>query len=387
MIHQLIYSNLLFADKNDVILDRSIKEIERINVEGKIIEFRKSNGFDKPKTKINHLKNEAYTGALQNLERIFDKDKHIYSITLPTGLGKTITSYAVADKMRKMAGFNNSNIVINIPFTSIIDQNFEVYREILQSNNSETLLKHHHLAEPEYKPAGENIVDYDKSSFLIETWQSDTVVTTFVQLIETLLTADKAKLMKLSHLSNSIVLLDEIQTINYELWETVRESFKVLGEKFNIYFILISATQPFIFTPGEDIIEIVPDYRKYFKVFNRTKLIYNKMPLNFDDFKIQISDYISESDKDTLIILNTKNSARECFEYLIDNQDEDIELYFLSTFVTPYERKKIIERIKNKSENQKVIVSTQLVEAGVDISIISSPGVKIKGCVAEIRIK
>lgn len=368
-IHQLIYSNLLFADKNDVILDISIKEIERINVEGQIIEFRKSNGFDKPKTKINYIKNEAYTGALQNLERVFNKYKHNYSITLPTGLGKTITSYAIADKMRKLAGFNNSNIVINIPFTSIIDQIFEVYSEILQSYNSEILLKHHHLAEPEYKPIGENTLNYDKSSFLIETWQSDTVVTTFVQLIETLLTADKAKLMKLSHLANSIVLLDEIQTINYELWETVRESFKVLGEKFNIYFILISATQPFIFTPDEDIIEIVPDYRKYFKVFNRTKLICNNESYSFDDLKIQILNYISENDKDTLIILNTKDSARECFEYLADNLDENIKPYFLSTLITPYERKKIIERIIRKSKKQKVIVSTQLVEAGVDISV------------------
>jgi len=98
-------------------------------------------------------------------------------------------------------------------------------------------------------------------------------------------------------------------------------------------------------------------------------LICNNESYSFDDLKIQILNYISENDKDTLIILNTKDSARECFEYLADNLDENIEPYFLSTLITPYERKKIIERIIRKSKKQKVIVSTQLVEAGVDISV------------------
>ncbi len=369
-LHQLIYSALLYADKNDVILKDDNNLIGQSDVVKKIDDYRENNNFNNPKSEINKLKNDAFFESSANLSKVFEKDKHIYSVTLPTGLGKTITAFMLADKMRKLAGFQNSKIIINIPFTSIIDQNFEVYADILNTHDTDILLKHHHLAEPVYK-TNENTADYYESKFLIETWQSDVVVTTFVQLLETLLSCDKTKLMKFAHLANSVILLDEIQTIPYEYWETIRETFKILGEKFNIYFILISATQPLIFTPDEDIIELVPDYKKYFHFFNRTKLIIKKEKISFDDFKTTLSEYIVENpDKDVLVIVNTKKAARETFEFICNeiNTDE-IDTYFLTTLITPFERKEIIDRIKNPSDSQKVIISTQLVEAGVDISV------------------
>ena len=369
-IHQLIYSTLLFADKNDVILQEAQNPVAKSDILRKIAKYREDNNFNNPTTEINKLKNNAFFESAEYLEKIFDKNYHIYSVTLPTGIGKTITAFNLGDKIRKMAGFKDSKIIINIPFTSIIDQNFEVYADILQSKESNVLLKHHHLADPIYK-TNENTADYNESKFLIETWQSDTVVTTFVQLLETLLTCDKAKLMKLPHLANSVILLDEIQTIPYEYWETIRESFKTLGERYNIYFILISATQPLIFTPDEDIRELIPDYKKYFDFFNRTKLIINKNILSFDEFKHSLTDYISEnSQKDVLVILNTKDAARKTFQFVCNEiETENIETYFLTTLITPFERKKIINQIKQISNKQKIIISTQLVEAGVDISV------------------
>ncbi|MCK4664335.1 MAG: CRISPR-associated helicase Cas3' [Bacteroidales bacterium] len=369
-IHQLIYSTLLYADKNDVILKDDVKFFKQSDVIQRIEEFRERKNFNNPKSKINKLKNAAFFESLAYFDKIFEKEKHIYSVTLPTGLGKTITAFMLADKMRKLAGFQNSKIVINIPFTSIIDQNFEVYADILNTYNTDVLLKHHHLAEPVYK-TNENTADYYESKFLIETWQSDIIVTTFVQLLETILSCDKTKLMKFSHLANSVILLDEIQTVPYELWETIRETFKILGEKFNIYFILISATQPLIFTPNEDIIELVPDYKKYFRFFNRTKLNINTNKISFDNFKTTLTEYIIENpNKDVLVIVNTKNTAREIFEYICNEIDTGkFEAYFLTTLITPFERKEIIKRIKQQSDKQKVIISTQLVEAGVDISV------------------
>jgi CRISPR-associated endonuclease/helicase Cas3 len=214
------------------------------------------------------------------------------------------------------------------------------------------------------------VYDFDKSQFLIETWQSETIVTTFVQFLETILSMDKSKLMKLAHLRNAVVLLDEIQTIPYPLWETIRESFKTLGETLNIYFVLISATQPLIFTPGEDIIELVPDYQKYFRFFNRTRLYYNAEPVSFEAFTEIVSEYAcEEQEKDILIIMNTKKAARTCFEQLVNLNLEETDYYFLSTLITPYERKEIIRKIKDKNGNRKLIVSTQLIEAGVDISV------------------
>ena len=368
-IHQLIYSALLFADKNEVIIAGKSQSVKQSDVIDKIDEFRVRSNFNQPKAEIDQLKNEAFYSSIEHLLKVFDKNQHIYSVTLPTGLGKTITAYNLGDTMRKLTGFEDSKIIINIPFTSIIDQNFEVYSKILETTDTNVLLKHHHLAEPVYKST-ENVRDFYQSKFLIETWQSDTVVTTFVQLLETLLASDKAKLMKFVHLANSVILLDEIQTIPYEYWETIRESFKILGEKLNIYFILISATQPLIFTPNEDIVELVPDYKKYFHFFNRTKLII-KGKIHFDEFKTEIVNYISNNPtKDILVIVNTKKAARETFEFVCDEIDtENSEPYYLTTFITPFERKVIIKRIKQKSDKQKVIISTQLVEAGVDISV------------------
>ena len=147
--------------------------------------------------------------------------------------------------------------------------------------------------------------------------------------------------MKFAQLSNSVILLDEIQTIPYEYWETIREIFKILGEKFNIYFILISATQPLIFTPKIDIVELIPDYRKYFSFFNRTKLIL-KEKIVFEDFKLEVVEYINRNPgKDILVIVNSKRIARETFEFVRGEIDtENINTYFLTTLITPFETEK-----------------------------------------------
>jgi len=368
-LQQIIYSSILYGDKGDVILGKKNNKIELINILHKIEQYRIKHNFIQPKTKIDELKNEAFENSLKNIEIVFDKARYIYSLTLPTGLGKTITAYAIADKLRKMIGLKESKIIINIPMTSIIDQNFEVYKEILETEDSNILLKHHHLAETDYKFKDEKY-SFDESQFLIETWQSDTIVTTFVQLLETFFSCDKKRLLKLPNIANSIVLLDEIQTVPFELWETIRETFKVIGKRFNTYFVLISATQPLIFDLALDIFELVPDYKKYFRFFNRTRLIINKSNISFSKFNEIVSNYAVENlQKDILVILNTKKASRDCFTYLTEIQIDNTDYYYLSTLITPFERKKIISLIKKTKGRRKIIVSTQLVEAGVDISV------------------
>lgn len=367
---QVVYSTLMYADKNDVILDENRFDHKQTNITNCLEQFREKKGFNVAQTEIDRLKNEAYFNTLGHLEKVFKPEQRLYSITLPTGLGKTLTAYAVADKLRRLSGNIDAKIVINIPFTSIIDQNFDVYRQVLGTDSSDILLKHHHLADPNYKDGSERVYDFDKSQFLIETWQSETIVTTFVQFLETILSMDKTKLMKLANLRNAVVLLDEIQTIPYELWETVRKTFLSLGETLNMYFVLISATQPLIFTPGEDIVELVPNHQKYFMVFNRTRLHYNTEAVSFNSYIESVSNYVCEKpEKDVLVIMNTKKAARYCFEQLVNLDLDDTDYYFLSTLITPFERKNIIQKIKEKNENRKLIVSTQLIEAGVDISV------------------
>jgi len=369
--HQLLFSILLLSDKTDVILDVN-PDVEKKTVTfDKVKSFRKRKGFDIPKSELDEKKNEAFDTSLKNLSKVFSTDKHIYSITLPTGLGKTITSFAVALEMKNLLRSSDLRIIITIPFTSIIDQNFEVYSQIVESENSNILLKHHHLAEPVYKLNDEELTP-DKSEFMIETWQSEVVVTTFVQLLNSIFSNNKSLLMKLPNLANSIIILDEVQTVPYQYWQLIKNTFEVLGKNYNCYFILMSATMPLMFLPGKEIIEIVPDYEKYYGYFNRTKLINRSgNSILFSDFIEDITVYLSTNvKKDILIILNTKKHSKQCFEELrncIDSESEDI--YYLSTMITPWERKSIINLIKLKSDKRKIIVSTQLIEAGVDISV------------------
>lgn len=366
-----MFSTLLYSDKSDVILAGAfpILPLPRIRY---LDEYRKKNGFNKPTSQINQLKNEAYYSVLDRLNQKFDPKQKLYSITLPTGLGKTLASFGAALMLKSMANLKEGRIIVAIPFTSIIDQNYKVYEEVLNNPDSNMLLKHHHLAELQYKDGEDSFRSSEESQYLIETWQSSVVVTTFVQLLECLITNDKGKLLKFHSLSNSIILLDEVQQIPYQLWQTVRQAFFTTTEQLNCYVILMSATQPLIFHPGEEIKELVADYQKYFSFFNRTKLI-NKtaksIPLQV--FIDEVLVYIKESpNKDILIILNTKKTTLTCFRELRKVLPENTELRYLTTLITPYERKKIISELGNRNPNkQYIIVSTQLVEAGVDISV------------------
>jgi CRISPR-associated endonuclease/helicase Cas3 len=372
--HQLFYGTLLLSDKSDVILKGITGQGDERPPLSALDSYRKRRGFDSPKTALDGLKNQAYHETLAELERIFSVNQHLYSITLPTGLGKTLTSLAVGLLMQQKLGLLAGRLVITIPFTSIIDQNFSVFEDVFDKPSSDILLKHHHLAEPAYK-TGDDVLDQDKSQFLIETWQSGIVVTTFVQLLESLFSNDKTKLLKLPNLANSVIILDEIQQIKYELWPLIRQAFMTLGQRYNCYFILMSATQPLIFKPDEEITELVPNYRSYFRndQFNRTKLINRtNQEVSFSEFTQDVIAYCDDhQDKNVLVILNTKNATLDCFKKVAAALDpETVDVYYLTTLITPYERKRIIDRIKNYAgPKQQIIISTQLIEAGVDVSV------------------
>ena len=366
-----MFGVLLYSDKSDVILARHVPKIQKVTLKY-LEDYRVCNKFNKAKTNIDQLKNKAYFSVLQSLEEKFNPKQHFYSISLPTGFGKTLTSIGAALKLKEVAGLCTGKIIIAVPFTSIIDQNYEVYREVFKNPDSSLLLKHHHLTEPKYKENEDSILDTDQSQYLIETWQSSVVVTTFVQLIETLITNNKSKLLKISALSNAVIILDEVQQIPHQLWELIRQSFFSIAEHLNCYIILMSATQPLIFRPEEEITELVANYRSYFSFFNRTRLINKtKEAIMLEDFIADIINYAYEHPKkDILIILNTKQSTLKTYRAICEKDDkEDTEIYYLTTLITPYERKQKIKNIKTKSDKRKIIVSTQLVEAGVDISL------------------
>jgi CRISPR-associated endonuclease/helicase Cas3 len=367
-----LFGTLLYSDKSDVILAGTFPELPQPTIQF-LSDFRQKNGFNNPLKKIDQLKNEAYFSVIDKIEKDFSDSQRFYSITMPTGLGKTLTALGAALKIKEKAALHTGKLIIAIPFTSIIDQNYQVYNEVFTNPNSAFLLKHHHLSEPEYKEGEDTVRSNDQSQHLIETWQSAVVVTTFVQLLECLVTNNKTKLLKFSSLSNSIIILDEVQQIPHHLWKVIRTTFFTLAKNLNCYFLLMSATQPLIFHPGKEIEELVPAYQKYFKVFNRTRLV-NKTneTIPLEKFIEDVVVYTQQHPmKDILIILNTKKITLECFRELKHKVDDNTEIRYLTTLITPIERKNIISEIKANKQGEKryLIVSTQLVEAGVDISV------------------
>jgi CRISPR-associated endonuclease/helicase Cas3 len=371
LLTQLLYSILLNSDKQDA---SGLSNKERVEIDTSLIDnYRLSVGFNKPKSEMNMIRNQIYTDVMSKVNSI-NLDEKIYSLNVPTGTGKTLTSLSFAlqlrDRLKKEKGFT-PKIIYSLPFLSIIDQNFDVFEDVFievsgKKPTTDMLLKHHHLSEVFYQ-TDENEFEPHESQFLIEGWNSEIVVTTFFQFFHTLISNRNRGLRKFHNIINSIVILDEVQSIPHKYWFLLKELLKTLSEKFNTYFIFVTATQPLIFGPDE-IVELVDSKDRYFKMFDRIQLIPNLEPLHITEFKGLVEDEIKKSEKDFLIVLNTIKASKEIFDHISSLDLEDVNLYYLSTNIIPKERLDRIKKIKT-DDKRKIIVSTQLIEAGVDIDV------------------
>ena len=380
-LFQFLYSALLSADKADAVGIQLTEEkpllpsdlIDRYNV----IKFKGKES----ENQINQMRNEIYNKVCSSINSI-DIHHKIFSLNVPTGTGKTLAGLSFALKLRdKISAYEGfaPKIIYSLPFLSIIEQNFNVFEDIFQvvenkKPDSRILLKHHHLAEIVYKIQDEEF-SVDESRYLIEGWESEIVITTFMQIFHTIISNKNRMIRKFNAMVNSIVILDEIQTVPYRYWHLIRKLFLCFSEMFNTRFILMTATQPLIFEKNE-ITELVcpEDKTRYFEFLNRITFVNQSHNiLTLKEFINHLTEDIKKySDDSFLIVLNTINSSVEVFNELKKYADEQdikrIEFYYLSTNIIPKHRIERIEQIK-KSKNRKIVVSTQLIEAGVDIDL------------------
>lgn len=293
----------------------------------------------------------------------------IFSITAPTGYGKTLAGlhFALKLKDRLLSQGFNSRVIYVAPFLSIIDQNVDVIRKALQIDKEQTniLLVHHHLAEMNYKIEKEDeSFSTLNSELLIEGWNSEIIVTTFVQFFYSILGIRTSQLRRFHNLDGAIVLLDEVQSIPHEYWGLVRRVIRFLSNQFKIYVILMTATQPLIFDPDqvEELAEAFP--REYQKPRVNLQIRINpKIPIGA--FCKEVNNLIKTfPQKSFLVVMNTVMSATRVFHSIDKSRDN----YFLSANLVPRQRKRRLKKIIDALEKRRPItlVSTQVVEAGVD---------------------
>ncbi len=367
VLFKFLFSILIFADKEDAIFHN--QQNIKYDLPYDIVDNYKKIKFKNNSSNLGDIRNKIYIEANESIKKT---NNRIMSINVPTGTGKTLTAMAAALSLKEKVN-KEMKIIYCLPFTSIIDQNYNDYSSMIEtvmgkeSVTNDRLLKHHHLTDLSYINE-EKSFKSNEGRFLIENWNSQIVVTTFMQFFETVFSNRNDSLIKYNSLSNSIVLLDEVQTIPYKYWLIINKLFKFMAESLNIYFIFITATQPLIFSENE-IEPLIKNGDEYFKVFRRTKLHIYHQKLKFNDFLLEMQQMIFDNDnKNILVILNTVRAAQETFKHINDLELENTEVYFLSTGIIPKERRRRINEIK-ESRKRKIVVSTQLIEAGVDIDM------------------
>ncbi|NLO90097.1 MAG: CRISPR-associated helicase Cas3' [Clostridia bacterium] len=378
-LHQFVYSSLIAADKLSA---ADLQNIEPAFVSyAQWLKARKSflgEETVEPGKNINAVRTEIFDKVQKSIDKYCDKGK-VFTITSPTGTGKTLTGFCAAAKLNEYLG-GNRQIIYILPFTSIIDQNFEVINKLLAGTSAPAdlshILKHHHLS---YMDSNENEDNLNYSSsglkLLIENWPSGVVITTFVQFFESILSHRNRMLKKLHRLRDSIILIDEIQALDVEYYVLVEYVLGILCKHYDARVILMTATRPLIFIGDENnelkAVELLSDYPSYYKYFNRTSICIEREKIEIEGLINQFEDLLSD-DASCLLVFNTINSSLEAYkkvnEILLEKNIKK-PVFYLSTNIVPAHRKQRIKEIKECMEKgEKVIlISTQVVEAGVDL--------------------
>ncbi|MBN1340590.1 MAG: CRISPR-associated helicase Cas3' [Bacteroidales bacterium] len=327
----------------------------------------------------NKLRNWVRLAVIKNIINEEITANNIFTLTAPTGIGKTLTVLDFALRLKKIIRQNENfepQIIYGLPFINIIEQCLSVYNEVFK-NTTVNVLGHYQYADV----FGEDKQNegYNQKLMQLNTWQSDIVVTSFVQFFETLISNKNKMLLKFNHLAGSIVILDEVQTIRLEQIPLLGAVLFYLTKYLHTRVILMTATKPKIFElANKEILEpegerarpyeLLKDYEKVFKKFNRTKIVplLDKPVFTSEEFyKIFVSK--REGNRSCLIVCNTVQRSVDIYNEL--NKWGIAPLYYLSTNIVPAVRLKIIQSLKKDLRTGKapVLVSTQVVEAGVDL--------------------
>ena len=291
----------------------------------------------------------------------------IYTLSVPTGGGKTLSSLRFALEHARKHGLKR--IIYIIPYLSILDQTAAELRKVFADESGDIILEHH--SNIELPEEGDEEEQY---RLLTSRWDSPIILTTMVQFLETVFSNKASKLRKFHNMAESVLIFDEIQALPIKCVHLFNDTLNFLRIYGRSTILLCTATQPhlhradrpLLLADKPEIVNIKSDEQDIFErvcIEDKTQTA-----MNHDQIAALAKKQI-EQGKSTLVILNTKNDARKVYEQckLIE-----CEKAFLTTDLCPAHRLDILARLRNnlhpKSRNLTLCISTQLIEAGVDVS-------------------
>ncbi len=323
--------------------------------------FQKLNAFVETAepTEVNRVRKSVLEQCLAAAER----EPGLFSLTVPTGGGKTLSSLAFALKHALHNGNNLSRVIYVIPYTSIIEQNAQVFKKYLPEH---AVIEHHCNFVSKEKSEDETSIF---ETLATDNWDAPVIVTTSVQFFESLFSNSPSQCRKLHNIARSVVILDEAQNLPRDLLLPVIEAIRELSGRYGTSVVLCTATQPAItvndeFKDGlENVREIIRDPVALAAKLKRTEI------LSTGDKTLEVEEVaqmVLERER-VLCIVNTRTRARDLFKAC--NRSENI--FHLSAAMCPVHRNKKLDQIRTilsaTDGSPCRVVSTQLVEAGVDL--------------------
>ena len=350
---RMLFSCLVDADFLDTEAFMTQNRVERGQFDSlsaladRFFEELQKQGYLSPKGKINQKRTEI----LQHCMDEAVNPQALYTLTVPTGGGKTISSLAFA--MAHARKHHLRRIIYVIPYTSIIEQTADVFRKFLPN---EDIIEHHSQAE--YNDHGEEM---DPKRLAVENWDAPIIVTTNVQFFESLFANRSSKCRKLHNIAGSVIIFDEAQMIPLEFLRPITKCTGALVKEYGCTAVLCSATQPelqsFFAEDALPCSEIMGNIPELYQFFARVRFQMDGLVTYEDVAKAMMQR------KQSLCIASTKKEAEEIYQYLGE------DAFYLSTNLYPAHRSRVIAEMKRRlaAGESCHVVSTSVISVGVDI--------------------
>lgn len=354
---RMLYSCLVDADFLDT--ERYMSEV--IKLRGNFLSLESLNstleaflkGITSTNTKVNILR----SNILEQCLLVANQSPGLFSLTVPTGGGKTYSSLAFA--LKHAVKNNLTRIIYVIPYTSIIEQNAKVFKDVLGKEN---VLEHHSNYQFQDKQSEDMQSINERLKLATENWDIPIVVTTNVQFFESLFSNRSSRCRKIHNMARSIIIFDEAQMLPLPYLRPCLLAIAELVKNYGSTAVLCTATQPYVneLMPNDAMpIEIMEDPKKLY--FDFQKVNVSKKG------KIDDNNLAAELNRldQVLCIVNTRRHAKEIYTKLQGKESS----FHLSTLMCPVHRQETLSEIRERLKNRFPcrVISTQLIEAGVDV--------------------